>query len=147
MTRLLLAGIGLAAMAGLVMAQDKKVDDHVKVEIFLATEHVPKDVKAKTRVDLKMVTGKTVAPNGFTVYRASLVAANVEVASVTAVEKPVTPEGAMRVELLVDKGLASKIEKTRDHMVTVRERLGNGTSVRNTKPVTLRLELSTADKK
>src|ERR1700752_3984439 len=103
LNRLLLAGIGFVATIGLVPAQDKRADDRVKVEVLLATEHVPKDLKAGTRVDLKMVTGKTAAPNGLTVYSGSLVAANVEVASVAPVDKPATPEAAVRVKLLVSK--------------------------------------------
>jgi hypothetical protein len=147
MTRLLLAGIGLVATVGLGPAQGRKADDRVKVEVLLATEHVPKDLKAGTRVDLKMVTGKTVGPNGLTVYRASLVAADLEVASVTRVEKPATPEVAVRVQLLVAKDTAAKVEKTRDHIVTVVERQGDGSVVRKMIPVTLRLELPKADKK
>ena len=147
MTRLMLAGIGLVATTGLALAQDKVTDDRVKVEVLLATEHVPKDLKVGTRLDLKMVTGKTVGPRGLTLYTAPLVAADVEVASVTPVDKPATPEAAVRVQLLVPKDMAEKVEKTRDRMVTVVERLGNGGVERKMKPVTLRLELPKPDKK
>jgi hypothetical protein len=150
MTRLLFAGIGLVAAIGLAAAQDKKddkKDDRVKVEILLATEHVPKDLKAGTRVDLKMVTGKTVTATGKTALTLSPVAADVEVASVAPVEKPANPEAAVRVNLLVPKDLAAKVEKTRDTMVMVVERQADGTVVRKTKPVILRLELPKADKK
>jgi hypothetical protein len=147
MTRLLLAGIGLVVTVGLIPAQDKKPDDRVKVAVLLATEHVPEGLKAGTRVDLKMVTGKTVAPKGLTVYKTSLVAADVEVASIAPVDKPATPEGAVRVQLLVAKDMAEKVEKTRDHMVMVVEAKGDGTVERKMKPVTLRLELPTPDKK
>jgi hypothetical protein len=147
MTRLLLAGIGLVATVGFVPAQDKKADDLVKVEVLLATEHVPEGLKAGTRVDLKMVTGKTVGPNGLTAYRVALVAADVEVASVAPVDKPATAEAAVRVQLLVARDMAEKIEKTRDRMVTVVERQGDGSVVTKMKRVTLRLELPRPDKK
>lgn len=119
----------------------------MKVEVLLATEHVPNDLKAGTRVDLNMVTGKTVGPNGLTAYRIQPVAADLEVASVKAVDKPATPEAAVRVQLLVAKDMAAKVEKTRDHMVTVVETQADGTVVRKMKPVTLRLELPKPDKK
>ena len=147
MTRLLLAGIGLVATAGLVPAQDKKADDRVKVEVLLATEHLPKGLKAGTRVDLKMVTGKTVGPRNLTDYNTSPVAADLEVAEVTTVEKPANPEAAVRVQLLVGKDLAEKVKKIRDEVVSVVERKGDGTVVRKMKPVTLRLELSKPEKK
>jgi hypothetical protein len=147
MTRLLLAGIGLVATVGLVPAQNKKADGRVKVEVLLATQHVPKGLKAGTRVDLKMVMGKTVGPRGLTLYRARLVAAGVEVASVARVDKPATPEAAVRVQLLVAKDMAGKVQKTRDHMVTVIERQADGSVERKRKPVTLRLELPKPDKK
>jgi hypothetical protein len=147
MTRVLIALIGLVAMVGLGRAEDKKADDRVKVEILLATEHLPDGLKEGTRVDLKMVTGKTVAPRGLTLYNTSLVAADVEVASVTTVEKPETPEAAVKVQLLVPKDLAEKVEKIRDKKVTVVESQGNGTVERKQKPVTLRLELPKSDKK
>jgi hypothetical protein len=147
MTRMMLAGIGLVAMVGLALAQDKVADDRVKVEVLLATEHVPKGLKAGTRVDLKMVTGKTVGPNGLTVYTAPLVAADVEVASVALVDKPATLEAAVRVQLLVAKDVAGKVEKTRDHTVAVIERRDDGSVERKMKPVTLRLELPKSDKK
>ena len=127
--------------------KDKKGDDRVKVEILLATEHVPKDLKAGTRVDLKMVTGKTVGPKGLAVYSTSQVAADLEVASVAPVEKPANPEAAVRVNLLVPKDLAAKVEKVRDTMVMTVERQADGTVVSKKKSVPLRLELPKADKK
>src|SRR5262245_62160233 len=142
MTRLLLAGIGLVATVGLAPAQDKKAGDSLKVQVLLATEHVPKGLKAGNRVDLKMVTGKTVGPKGLNVYATSLVAADVEVASVAPVDKPATPEAAVRVQLMVAKDMAGKVEKTRDRMVTVVERQGDGSVESKMKPVTLRLELT-----
>ena len=147
MTRMLLAGIGLVATIGLTLAQDKKADDRVKVEVFLATEHVPKGLKAGTRADLMMVAGKTVAPNGATAYTTTPVAADVEVASVANVDKPATPEAAVRVQLLVAKDMAEKVEKTRDRMVTVVEKQADGSVASKKKPVILRLELPKADKK
>ncbi len=146
MTRLLLAGVGLVAAAGLAPAQDKKADDRVKVEVLLAAEHVPQGLKAGARADLKRVMSKIVAPNGLTAYRTALVAADVEVVSVTPVDKPATPEAAVRVQLLVAKELAERVEKARGRMVTVVERRGDGGVERKTKPATLRLELPKPDK-
>jgi hypothetical protein len=143
----MLVGIGLVAAFGVGTAQADKTDERVKVEIHLATEHVPKDLKAGTRVDLKMVKSKTVGPRGRTTYSTSPVAENVEVASVVQVEKPANPEGAVRVQLLVVKDKAEKIKKTRDHMVTVVERQKDGGVVRKKKPITLRLELTKPVKK
>jgi hypothetical protein len=48
MTRLLFAGIGLMVMIGFVSAQDKNGYDRVRVEVGLATEHVPKGLTAYT---------------------------------------------------------------------------------------------------
>jgi hypothetical protein len=63
------------------------------------------------------------------------------------VEKPATPEAAVRVQLLVAKAMAGKVEKMRDHMVTRVERQGDGSVVRKKTPVTLRLEMPKPDKK
>jgi hypothetical protein len=147
MTRFLLAVIGLVAPVGVVAGDDKKADDRVKVEILLATENVPKDLKAGARVDLKVVTGKTVTPRGVTSLSTMLVAADVEVASVKLLEKPDSPEAAVRVNLLVAKDLAAKVEKVRDTKVRVVEAQSDGTVVRKMIPPTLRLELPEADKK
>jgi hypothetical protein len=148
MIRLLLAGIiGLVATVGLVPAQDPKADDRVKVEVLLATEHVPQGLKAGTRVNLKMVTGKTVGPKGRAVYATGLVAEDVEIASVAPVDKPANPEAAVRVYLLVAKDVAKKVEKIGDHLVTVVDRQGDGSVERKKKPVTLRLEPREPDKK
>lgn len=147
MTRLLLAGIGLVAMLGLVPAQEKKPDDRVKVEVLLATEHVPRGLKAGTRADLKMVTGKTVAPRGRTVYTTAVVVPNVEVVSVASVDRPATPEAAVRVQLLLARDMARKVEKVRDHMVTVVERQRDKSTRSIKKPIPLRLELPPSDRK
>jgi hypothetical protein len=147
MNRLLLAATALVAAVGTVRALDKITDDRVKVDVLLADEHVPKGLKAGTRADLKMVQGKTSTPNGLTMYRSSLVAADVEVASIDTVDKPATPEGAVKVQLLVSKDVAEKIVKTRDRLVTVIERKVDGVAETKKKPVTLRLELVMAEKK
>ena len=49
--------------------------------------------------------------------------------------------------MLVARDMAGKIEKTRDQLVTVVERQGDGRVELKKKPLTLRLELPTADKK
>jgi hypothetical protein len=141
MTRPLLAGIGLVAMVGFAPAQDNQADDRVKVEVLLATEHVPKGLKAGTRVDLKMVTAKIVGPKGLAQYVTRPVAADLEVASVVPVDMPATPEAAVRVQLLVAKDMARKVEKTRDSQVNAVERQADGSTVRKRRLVTLRLEL------
>src|SRR5262249_36454656 len=121
--------------------------DRVKVEVLFKTEHVPKDLKAGKRVDLKLVTGKTVGPNGLTVYRSQMVAADIEVGAIAPVDKAAAPETPVRVQLLVAKDMAGKVQKARDQIVTVVERQGDGTVVRKMIPVTLRLELPKPDKK
>ena len=70
-----------------------------------------------------------------------------KVGAVAPMDKAATPETLVRVQLLVAKGRAGKIQKARDHIVTVVERQGDGTVVRKMIPVALRLELSNSDKK
>lgn len=146
MTRLLLVGIGVVAVLGLAPAQDQNADDRVKVEVTLATEHVPKELKAGARVDLKFVTGKNVSATGATVYTSQLWAANFEVASVTAVDKPASPEEAVRVQLFVAKDKAKGVESFRDTKIEVIERQADGSAVRKKKPLILRLELFNPNK-
>ena len=119
----------------------------MKVDVFVGTEHVPMGLKAGTLVDLKLVTGKTVAPRGRTLYATSPVAAGVEVALVAPVEKPAHPEAAVRVQLLAAKDLAAKIEKARDQIVDVVERQPDGVVASKKKAVTLRIELPGVGKK
>src|SRR5215831_1220548 len=47
---------------------------------------------------------------GLTAYTAPLVAADVEVASVAPVDKPAAPEAAVRVQLLVARDMAGKVQ-------------------------------------
>jgi hypothetical protein len=151
MTKGLLVGLALVALVGDPGPAQEKAKaepaERVKVVAFFAAEHVPVGLKAGTRVDLKVVVGKTVSPRGLVAYNTTTLVADIEVASVTPVEKPDTPDKAVKVELLVPKGQAERVEKTRDHLVTVIETVSGGTPERKTKPVTLRLELPEPGKK
>jgi hypothetical protein len=76
-----------------------RADDKVNVEVWLATEHVPKDLKAGMMVDLSWVRGKTQTSGGVVSYSTSVVTRGCEVVSVTHVEKPKEPEQAVKVEI------------------------------------------------
>ena len=61
------------ASLGVAGAQDKgkgesikasPAQERVKVEVALATEHVPVDLKVGAKVDLRQVTGATITANG-----------------------------------------------------------------------------------
>jgi hypothetical protein len=144
----------VALCCGTVVTQEKKADppkaapaDKVKAELSLSAEHVPADLKAGTRVDLKVVTGKTVAPNGRTLYRTFTSVADVEVGSVTKVEKPTNPEEAVKVELLVTKEQAGKIDELKKREATRVEKAPGGGVTTKKAPLTLRLELTVPVKK
>lgn len=142
MKRLLLVCIGFATLAGVLPAQEQKVIERVKVELFFATEHVPKNLKSGNLVDIKMVLGKTTGPRGITLYQTRLVAGNIEVASVTPLEQPQNPDEAVKVKLLVPKELIQKVEKIREQKVTVVETNPEGAPETKTKSVPLRLEMT-----
>jgi hypothetical protein len=129
-------------------AQDKATPGYtaVKVELALATVHVPKGLKAGMKVDLKHVTSATVAPNGLAAYSTVLVVEGLEVVSVTQVEKPADPEQAVKVEVKGTKQQAEKVEAIKARRVNVSERRADGTVGSTRRPPTLRLELSKADK-
>jgi len=142
--------------AGSSYAQDKgksdsdnapAKDDLVKVEVALATEHAPEGLKANSRVHLNYVVGKAVTRNGTTRYTTNQIVKDVEVISVTQVEKPNESEQAVKVELRVTKDQADKIEKYKTHLVTVVETIPGGGTVTKKKPVPLRLELVTSAEK
>lgn len=115
-------------------------DDNVTVEIFLAKEHVPNDLKKGDKVRVLRVNSKTATSTGIVSYSTGVVAADAIVASVKAEEKPPTPEQAFKVEVNVTKTQAAAIERVKKQLVTVHETNGNGTVETKKVPVTMRLE-------
>jgi hypothetical protein len=114
-------------------------EEQAKVELSFATEHVPAGLKAGAKVDLMMVNGRSVTPAGQVSYTTSTVAGSAEVASVTPVDKPATPEQAVKVELRVTKDQAARIERLKAQKVKTVETTAQG-RVEKTVPVTFRLE-------
>jgi hypothetical protein len=110
------------------------------IEVYFATEHVSESLKAGAQVDLKRVSGKTVTPNGKVTYSTDTLASNIEVASITIVEKPKSPEQAVKVELRVTKDQAAKIERAKTQLVTTMETAADGRVESKKKPITFRLE-------
>jgi len=123
-----------------------RADEPITVEIYCATEHVPAGLKAGNRVDLFKVLGKTVTPAGKVSYTTNGMAQNIEVASVTAVENPKTPEEAVKVELKVTKGLAAAIDKVKKQLVSVTVATSDGQSKTQAVPIPFRLEPTKAQK-
>src|SRR5262245_58883371 len=68
--------------------------DSSTVSVSLAAENVPSGLKAGDSVRVLGVTGKTVAPNGRTIYRTLNIVDNATVVSVKSDPKPPTPEQA-----------------------------------------------------
>jgi hypothetical protein len=135
----------LAVGYGDAVAAARGAEETTTVEVYVATEHSPEGLKAGAKVNLLSVNGKTVIPNGKVHYRTSTLAADVEVASVTQVEKPNSPAEAVKVELKVTKDQAAKIEMAKAHRVTVVERSPDGPKTEK-RPLTFRLEPTKADK-
>lgn len=122
-------------------------DETTKVEVSCAAEHVPDGLKAGARVDLMQVVGKSVTSTGKVSYSTNGVAQDIEVVSVTKVEKPKVPDQAVKVELRVTKAQAVVIERVKARLVTVTEATSDGQSKTVTKPVPLRLQPTKAEKK
>jgi hypothetical protein len=141
MTRHGFACLALAALCSAPgAAAGQGAEEKTKVEVSLASEHVPADLKAGARVDLLRVDGKTAAGR-VVLYRTTTVVPNIEVASVTrAAEKPKEPEQAVKVELLATKEQAALIEKAKRTLVTVVETRPGAPPETKRRPVTLRLE-------
>src|SRR5262249_40384561 len=106
MGRSLLCVFVATVCVGTVAAQDR-----VKLEGAFASEHVPNGVKAGDRVDLVVVLSATTTKTGLASYSTRPVVQKVEVASVTKVEKPKTPEEAVKVELWLTKDDAARVER------------------------------------
>jgi hypothetical protein len=72
---------------------------------------------------------------------------NIEVASIAKVEKPKSPEEALKVEVRATKEQAEKIERFKKQMVTTVVRNPGGAPEQKRMPIPLRLELSKGEKK
>jgi hypothetical protein len=129
--------LALALCCGSSSAQPEKV----KVEVPFATEHVPDGVQAGAKVNLTYVVSK-IAGGRLTYYRTAPVIPDVEVAAITKVEKPTTPEEAVKVEFLVTKEQADTIKMFKEKLVTRVERQPGQPSVNVKKPLTFRIEMS-----
>jgi hypothetical protein len=112
----------------------------VKVEVPFATEHVPDGVKAGAKVNLTWVVSKTTAGR-LANYRTAPVVPDVEVAAITKVEKPTTPEEAVKVDFLVTKEQADTIKMFKEKLVTRVERQPGQPPVTVKKPLTFRIEV------
>ncbi len=145
---LLALGLFLApAVACTSSNQSKSDDEKAKVEIFLATEHVPAGLKAGAIVNLHSVSGKVVTRRGQVHYTTNLITKGCEVVSSTPIDKPKDSEQAVKVELRVTIYQSSLIEATKKRLVTVIETTSGRKKETVQKPVTLRLEMPPAEKK
>lgn len=114
----------------------------ITVEVYFASEHVPEGLKAGAKVDLMRVDGKTVTRTGKVSYVTTVLSTDIEVASITRVEKPKTPEQAVKVVFQVTPDRAGFIERAKSRLVTVVETTLEGGKKETKRPVTLRLELT-----
>src|SRR5262249_43557863 len=123
-------------------ATEEKVEAaKVKVEVHLSAEHAPEAIKVKSRVDLVYVKSAIKTRTGKAKYMTAPLAKDAEVASIKREKNPADPAKAVRVELLVTKEQAARIEKMKKRVVTVVESEG-GKAVTKKRPVPLRLELA-----
>jgi hypothetical protein len=128
--------LALVLCCGSSSAQQEKV----KVEVPFAMEHVPDGVKAGAKVNLTYVVSKTTAGR-LTNYRTAPVVPDVEVAAIIKVEKPTTPEEAVKVEFLVTKEQADKIKMFKEKLITRVEREPGQPPVTVKKPLTFRIDV------
>jgi RNA polymerase sigma factor (sigma-70 family) len=98
-------------------AKPGQAEPLVKVEVAVATAHLPEDLKAGARVDLQYVKAVMHYGTGKVVYDAPTVVAGIEVVSVTRLEKPMDPDRAVKVELRVTKEQAARIDKEKQRLV------------------------------
>lgn len=120
--------------------ESQNKDETSTIEVFLSAEHLASNLKAGAKANLLIVLGKTVAPNGKVAYSTSTLAPGVEIASIAKVEKPKSPEQAIKVELRVAKDQAAKVERATSRLVNTVESTPGAQPERKQKPVTLRLE-------
>lgn len=118
-----------------------RADEAVTIELYCASEHVPDGLKAGVRIDLMQVVGKTVTGGGKVSYSMTGVVGDVAVVSVKSVQKPKTPEQAVKVELRVTKAQAAVIEKAKVRLVNVTVATSDGDVKTERRTIPFRLEL------
>jgi hypothetical protein len=143
-TRIAFAALLLAAGAGRGAADDKDVPQTEKVEVMLCKEHVPEGLKAGAHVNLLYVASATRTGTGKTMYATRVITPDAAVVTVKELEKPATPDEAIKVELQVPKDQVAKIEQYKTRLVRVSESNPGGGRQMVQKPVPLRLEITKA---
>ncbi|MBU6293285.1 MAG: hypothetical protein KJS91_01265 [Planctomycetes bacterium] len=129
----------LATTASLALAHEAPALN--VIELFLMPEHIPENLKAGDKIDLKMVTGKA-GVGKRTLYMSQTMAADLEVKKVSRMEKPDEHGRSIRVELVAAAMATKTIEKAKAQLVTVVETVpGQGTTTKM-RPVPFRLEPS-----
>jgi hypothetical protein len=113
-------------------------DSTVKVELTVAAEHVSKDLKAGAKVDLERVTAK-IGSGRSTDYPTTTIFRDLEVASVTTVEKPGDVGAAVTVELKVTGDQANRIKELKTEQAPYEERVAGKPATVVTKMAVLRL--------
>ena len=127
----------LAALAPFAQAQQESAPK--VIEIFLAPEHIPENLKAGDKIDLKMVTGKA-GVGKRALYMSQTMAGGLEVKKVSRMEKPDEHGRSIRVELAAPATAAKTIEKAKAQLVTVVETVPGQGSTTSLRPVPFRLE-------
>jgi hypothetical protein len=142
MVQRVLSGVAV----GLVFLGAAFSQEPVKVEVHFETKHVPPGLKAGDRVNLVRLNSSTVI-KGKELYNTTPVANDLEVISVTPMEKPKEPYLAVKVELGATKEQAEKIERLKKATVAISTTDGQGVVVTRRVPVPLRLEMTQPGKK
>lgn len=114
-------------------------DESTTVEVFFAAENVPAGLKAGDKVSLHRLDGRSVTPSGKVSQTTTMLVPNAEVVSVKTVEKPKTPDLAVKIELRVKKSQARIVERAKTQLVNVMETSSGGNTKVVKKPVTLLL--------
>jgi len=138
----------LLLLGATVVAQDKSPTDAPKpgapgkavVDVYLAAEHAPTGLKSGDKVVVLRVNGKTVTRKGRVAYTCAVVVPEATAVGVVNVEKPKSPEQAVKVQLQTTKDQAALIERVKTQTVTTYETSSDGRAEARKSPVTLRLE-------
>lgn len=118
-----------------------------KVEVQLAVEHVPEGLKAGSRVNLLYVTSVNKRKGAKAPYTTRPIAEGLKVVGVRRQEKPADPAKAVSVELQGTQEQAARIETTKTRVVDWAERGPDGKYAITRRPLILRLESATPQKK